>query len=275
MKIEKIFNFIPLSIPVKLILGGLIGAIGGSGYIGFLSEYATYYYAWDNSFRIPAEGSPYLKIAITSITFLIILASSFLFAGFYAMVKMTVYFNKMIATPQNLILQRRGVNKSVKIAILVFNTPIKKEYLKRFLIWIAIILFLALMTIGITAKTQSASPDSLTYPAIAVLSSIATALYILPLVAISYKKTLIPISISMSLFFIVASPLFLFNQNAYSTILRVIGYGGGVKVVINNQRKPEYSSLLLRTTDSIFIRQENQNPIEIPLSEVKEIKYLN
>ncbi|WP_293773000.1 hypothetical protein [uncultured Pantoea sp.] len=275
MKIEKIFNFIPLSIPVKLILGGLIGAIGGSGYIGFLSEYATYYYAWDNSFRIPAEGSPYLKIAITSITFLIILASSFLFAGFYAMVKMTVYFNKMIAIPQNLILQRRGVNKSVKIAILVFNTPIKKEYLKRFLIWIAIILFLALMTIGITAKTQSASPDSLTYPAIAVLSSIATALYILPLVAISYKKTLIPISISMSLFFIVASPLFLFNQNAYSTILRVIGYGGGVKVVINNQRKPEYSSLLLRTTDSIFIRQENQNPIEIPLSEVKEIKYLN
>lgn len=275
MKIEKIFNFIPLSIPVKLILGGLIGAIGGSGYIGFLSEYATYYYAWDNSFRIPAEGSPYLKIAITSITFLIILASSFLFAGFYAMVKMTVYFNKMIAIPQNLILQRRGVNKSVKIAILVFNTPIKKEYLKRFLIWIAIILFLALMTIGITAKTQSASPDSLTYPAIAVLSLIATALYILPLVAISYKKTLIPISISMSLFFIVASPLFLFNQNAYSTILRVIGYGGGVKVVINNQRKPEYSSLLLRTTDSIFIRQENQNPIEIPLSEVKEIKYLN
>lgn len=104
MKIEKIFNFIPLSIPVKLILGGLIGAIGGSGYIGFLSEYATYYYAWDNSFRIPAEGSPYLKIAITSITFLIILASSFLFAGFYAMVKMTVYFNKMIAIPQNLIL---------------------------------------------------------------------------------------------------------------------------------------------------------------------------
>lgn len=260
---------------MKLILGGFLGALGGSGYIGFLSEYATYYYAWDNSFRIPAEGSPYLKIAITSITFLIIVASSFVFVGFYAMVKMIVYFNKMIVPPQNLILQRPGVNKSVKIAIIALNTPIKEEYLKRLLIWVTIVLFLALMTIGIIAKTQSASPDSLTYPALITLSSIATALYILPLVAISYKKTLIPISISMSFIFIVASPLFLFNQSAYSTILRVIGYGGGVRVVINNQNKPEYSSLLLRTTDSIFIRQENQNAIEIPLSEVKEIKYLN
>ncbi|WP_337020816.1 hypothetical protein [Pantoea anthophila] len=275
MKIKNFFDFIPLSIPVKLILGGFLGALGGSGYIGFLSEYATYYYAWDNSFRIPAEGSPYLKIAITSITFLIIVASSFVFVGFYAMVKMIVYFNKMIVPPQNLILQRPGVNKSVKIAIIALNTPIKEEYLKRLLIWVTIVLFLALMTIGIIAKTQSASPDSLTYPALITLSSIATALYILPLVAISYKKTLIPISISMSFIFIVASPLFLFNQSAYSTILRVIGYGGGVRVVINNQNKPEYSSLLLRTTDSIFIRQENQNAIEIPLSEVKEIKYLN
>lgn len=275
MKIKKIFDLIPLSIPVKLILGGLLGALGGSGYIGFLSEYATYYYAWDNSFRIPAEGSPYLKIAITSITFLIIIASSFLFVGFYAMVKVIVYFNKMIAIPQNLILQRPGINKSLKIAILAFNTPVKEEYLKKFLLWVAIILFIALMTIGIIAKAQSASPATLTYPALIALSLIATASYTLPLVAISFKKTLIPISICMSIFFIGASPLFLFNQNAYSTILRVIGYGGGLRVVINNQNKPEYSSLLLRTTDSIFIRQENQNAIEIPLSEVKEIKYLN
>lgn len=275
MKIEKIFNFIPLSIPIKLILVGLMGALGGSGYIGFLSEYATYYYAWDNSFRIPAEGSPYLKIAITSITFLIIVASSFVFIGFFTMVKMIMYSNKMMLVPQNIILQSSGFSRTLKIAIIAFNTPIKKEYLNKIIALVSLALFILSMGIGLTVNSQGSSLNKISYLSLVAISLIASALYTLPLIAISYKKTLIPISVGMSIFFLVSSPLFLFNQNIYSTILREIGYGGGIRIALNNQSESEYTSLLLRTTDSLFIRKENKSAIEIPLSEVKEIKYLN
>ncbi len=61
MNIETVKTASRFSIPIKIILAGIVSALGGSGYIGFLSEYATYFYALSNGFRIPAEGVTILK----------------------------------------------------------------------------------------------------------------------------------------------------------------------------------------------------------------------
>lgn len=66
----------------------------------------------------------------------------------------------------------------------------------------------------------------------------------------------------------------LFNQNIYSSILKEIGYGGSIKIKIYKENSNEDYYLLLRTTDSIFVKQNNSYPIEIPLSQIKTISYV-
>jgi hypothetical protein len=68
-----------LVFPLKLLIGTVLGIALGPGFVGLLSEYATYYYAIDLGIRPPLEGIPYLKSAVTAGSLLLAVVVAFFF----------------------------------------------------------------------------------------------------------------------------------------------------------------------------------------------------
>ncbi|MCA2028568.1 hypothetical protein LDK53_21760 [Enterobacter sp. K16B] len=278
--IKSFQKIMPMSFFVKMLLTAFLTALGGSGYIGFLSEYATYFYAWHNGFRIPAEGSPYLKITITSLTFISILASSLLFLISYVLLEGYRRLNEkmqklqsIIATAINEILQSTGVvNIHVKALKILLTLTVNTSKIKPhhailifgvFIFWssLAVISFSETVKLSISVKL--------------VTSLIISIFYISILLPFTLPKLTMIISIVYAGVFLLAAPFTLFNQNIYAIILAEIGYGGGSKVEILQNEGPIKYHLLLRTTDSIFVKGEGKTPTEIPLNEIKSINYLS
>ena len=81
MRIKNIIDrYAALSVLFKLLISSSIGILAGASFIGFISEYATYYYAISYGVRLPVEGVPYLSITITLISILILVSSITTFA---------------------------------------------------------------------------------------------------------------------------------------------------------------------------------------------------
>ena len=72
-------KYLGLALPIRLLLGGVISGLGGSGLVGFLSEYAAYSYAVFYGIRPPLEGIPYLRVAVTTATLVVFMGSAALF----------------------------------------------------------------------------------------------------------------------------------------------------------------------------------------------------
>ncbi|WP_236546617.1 hypothetical protein [Psychromonas sp. L1A2] len=88
--IKKYLEFmIKQNFIVRYIFLSLLGTLGGATYVGKLSEYATYYYAWSNGFRVPAEGVPYLNLTVFGASFSIIILAIIAFTAIY-------FFGKLI-----------------------------------------------------------------------------------------------------------------------------------------------------------------------------------
>lgn len=255
------------ALPFKMIITGLVAALGGSGYVGFLSEYATYFYSWHLGFRLPAEGSPYLKIAISSITFLILLSSALIYLLLTLMVKAIIHYGKYI----NKIESRMDISK-----IRNFLHPpyiIMKHLRHKYALRILAILS-ALCGIIFFIALSKDSKVQLTLASRVLVSVSLSVFYLMPAMPLINKKYLTPASLVFVMLFLITSPLMLFNQNIYSSILKEIGYGGSIKIKIYKENSNEDYYLLLRTTDSIFVKQNNSYPIEIPLSQIKTISYV-
>jgi len=261
---RKAFGYV---LPFKMIITGLVAAVGGSGYVGFLSEYATYFYSWHLGFRVPAEGSPYLKIAISSITFLILISSALIYLILTYIIKLTIFYKDNIDEIE----ARINISKVFRLLSppFFFMKYLQSRFgLKLFLpfsIIIGILFFVAL------SKDQNMQ---LTFTNRVLLSISIALLYLVPALPLINKKYLTPASLIFVTLFLITSPLILFNQNIYSSILKEIGYGGSMKIKILRDNKTEDYYLLLRTTDSIFVKQNNSYPIEIPLSQVKMLSYV-
>lgn len=71
-----ISEYLSISLGVRLAIGGILGAIGSSTVIGFLAEYGAVNYALAYGARLPTEGVPYLRYAVTGISLSIFLISA-------------------------------------------------------------------------------------------------------------------------------------------------------------------------------------------------------
>ena len=69
-------EYLSISLGVRLAIGGLVGAIGSSTVIGFLAEYGAVNYALAYGARLPTEGVPYLRYAVTGISFTLFLIAA-------------------------------------------------------------------------------------------------------------------------------------------------------------------------------------------------------
>ena len=76
---ELVAPYLDLALAVKLAVGALIGLIAGPGLLGYVSEYATYWFAFHEGIRPPLEGIPYLRTAVTTSSFALALLSALAF----------------------------------------------------------------------------------------------------------------------------------------------------------------------------------------------------
>jgi len=269
MRLSTISSFSPLSIPLKMVIVGLVTALGGSGYIGFLSEYATYYYAWNSGFRLPAEGSPYLKITISSISFMLIIFSSFIFIAFYITMRL-IHRVKSTLNEQETSL----------VASLAEDSKLKKFILKAQKKLGEINELYTLIAAGILTSgtifvviSFYAEPPVTSLPLRLAISLASGLFYFIQALPITNKNFIVPSALLLTASFLIFSPFILFNQNIYSEILREIGYGGGIHTTISQNETNINYQLLLRTNDSLFVKNLNNTPIEIPLNQVNIISY--
>lgn len=242
-----------LSFPKRYFILSIIASLSGSSYIAFLSEYATYIYAWDMGFRVPAEGVPYLASSIGAISFLIIILSLLVFLlmiligiGIPKMFKDGHFFDDEDDLP-----------------------PFTKEMFFNMLFFILLIGAMLGIAIHLIFNDWTFSFKE------ALLSILYWQMIFAAFITIMYKKsTLIFFSALVALIFAISSPIMLFNTKTYGTLIKELGYGGKLPIVVtleNNSTSLSY--LYLRTGSSIFLSEDNKTIIEYPISEIKSIQY--
>ncbi|MBL0903477.1 MULTISPECIES: hypothetical protein [Serratia] len=269
MNIETVKTASRFSIPIKIILAGIVSALGGSGYIGFLSEYATYFYALSNGFRIPAEGSPYLKVTIASISFSAMLLCAIIYMIFYFIVKINLSSNKWANKVQRKIVDSFQLKSQTPKAIhWLYNTSQKPMSIT------GAIVASFISSIAVAMMPYFWVSKVIPIPIYLFLFFVSFTYFIcasLPLIDRKYFTTACTFT---TLFYLVSTPLFLFNGNVYGAILKEIKYGGGTRVTIHFEDKKEINTkLLLRTSDSIFITDGDDKVSEIPLGKINKITY--
>ncbi|MCI5165883.1 MAG: hypothetical protein D3903_07265 [Candidatus Electrothrix sp. GM3_4] len=285
-----------LSLPLKLIIGGFLSALGGSGVIGFLSEYAAYSYAIFYGIRPPLEGIPYLKIAITSLTLFTFFGSSLVFLLVMGLVRLGVsIFYSILDTPSTWM---RILLSPLKLLVLLIPKlrtrlhpeelnlppPSPRKLIKTHLshrptsqiIAISILLsvFIGILIAFEQYKQQAELTANITRSISFALISGLTLFF-----ACKPKATFWLATIGTLLFFL-ASPFALFHAPTYAKLLRVLGYGGGI--FVNTQHidqqgafvKSFEGNLVMRTsTSAIFFDKEKNKIIEFHLSKIGSIDY--
>ncbi|MBV4366310.1 hypothetical protein [Erwinia phyllosphaerae] len=270
MNKEKIMSFFNLATPVKLVISSLITALSGTTYFAIINKVAMYWYSIENGFRLPVEGSPFITIAISSVTFLTMMGATLLFLLLFAFshfmkkftIKLEGYHKKKIQ------LHKEAGNK---IRIFLFNlvkpTPDRPIDVK-FIILISI--FMGVISCFIV-YFSSQSPPLKAYIILPFLSVIYPVLISSPF--LPHRKAILSI---MTLLFMIISPFLLLDSGNYKKILSSINYGGYSSIDLHiGDKAINDAKLVFRSSEYIFICGNDKNKItEIPIKDVTSIDYI-
>ncbi len=109
------------TLPIKVIFGFLLTALGSASVLGLLSEFAVYNYALVNGFRVPVEGIPYLKPTVTLISLVAIGVALLGFATTYLFTKFTALFMYAPDKFMSLALSYFNIKQSEISKVVIFN----------------------------------------------------------------------------------------------------------------------------------------------------------
>lgn len=232
---------------VRVLLTALVGALGGSTVVTFVNRYAVYHFAVTFGCRLPAEGVPYLSVAVSllSLAFFLIASAS----------AVAAYVTWLLVA---------------KLLIRVFGD--KRQ--------LAIRLLSSLVT-GLTAVVIHIL---IRRPRVGVVYFVPVALFVavvLVLVLISLRPRWLPaIATVLAFGLLVFTCANMFNAKGYASFLRHIRYGGGipVSVSVTDQAEvaQEFEGYLLLVTETHFVlfRPSEAGYLEIPRHDVQELRYL-
>lgn len=261
----------------RTILTSFIGAFAGSSVIGFLNKYALYYHALKQGFRIPVEGVEYLDLAVSLISFVIILISIIGTIIIYTIVDgiHKVFFKR--------ISDRRKRLKSMPLDpdfnVYIYTWKSMYPLFLLFIFFFGIMLYLVFRF-----KIKMGTPFFPFYSIIIYFFSL-TLLFFLVTMLISKEIVVSDSSrklftLTLITFSIVVISLSLFSQKLYSNFLATIHYGGRIPVVIeyrkaDNTAASARGELLIRTSHSITIlNTDTCAHEEIPAERVSKIGFI-
>ena len=239
---------------VRYIFLSLLGTLGGATYVGKLSEYATYYYAWSNGFRVPAEGVPYLNLTVFGASFSIIILAIIAFTAIY-------FFGKLIYN----YIQNDIILKGATSILQVLVKDKKKSTVILFCIVIALFLSVIVFTLPYLSFVVTISRW--------IIVPLVFFVTFITLMVLWNRKTLFILAVVISFSFAVITPSILFNASLYSNLLGALGYGGGINITIESGKKNYINNKLLLRTSKYFILIKNNKIIEIPSNKIDRIIY--
>ena len=275
MKIIKWFA--ELSLPLKLVVGSVVGAIAGPGWIAFLSEYATYMYAISLGVRPPVEGIPYLSataalasLVLAIVASIIFLITRFLFAVIGGQVVAFVYeiakaFDEGIQE-----YRRRGGRflSNLKVSeSLEMIRGLSLVHVVGIVLGLSLALFIFFGWFDEDGEAQEGK-------AMAFVLSLYFSVAILSLWS-RWFSWVVGV-VAAAAFYVVSWQVFL-DFEYHEKYLGVIGYGGGVPVHVDfDAGGSQDFDLFLRTSTSLIGKVAKQDDvIEIPVDKIRRIVYLN
>lgn len=269
-------KIIPFSLPIKIIIGSLFG----SGLLGLLSEFATYFYAISYGFRPPVEGIPYLSATVTFISIIVILGAFIGFIIIYSLLKMLFV---QIETSTSYIFNYIFNYIFSKIKLLKNNIRTYTDTIDKMrensTLYLIIISILSASVLGVIFTFLVSQKDGFDLWVFIGIFLFASIVYFIMFRPASIKY----IAVAAVLAYIVLVPSMMFHTDTYGKFMRISGFGGGkeVSVFYNNLSKDSPQTkvsggLLIRTAKFIIIyKVENDEIIEIPISNVIKITYKN
>lgn len=270
-------RWLPWSFPAKIALGAIIGALGSAGFLGYVSEYATYYYAIRMGFRPPLEGIPYLSATVGLGSLVLLLIASSIFCLQVVSFSALIWIIKAYLIRLELLDERYS---KLRLLIVGEFERLRLAFEKRPLILCsaaATVFALATWTLfGLIPEKVHISP-MLVFGLVA-LQAINAFLFLLATFRPTYVWLL---GITAALSFILVALLAMFSTSIYASFLRSVGYGGGIPVslqVKDNQGGSQNLNgeyfLMLRTTDSLLLLSSSGHEfVEIPREQVSALKH--
>lgn len=288
IKLEKIRSnlarLFSYTLPIKLIFGFFLTALGSASVLGLLSEFAVYKYALVNGFRVPVEGIPYLKPTVTLISLIAITVALLGFFITYLFTKFTVLFMSAPKSFARKILFSLGINKSSFSTNVTFYNMKEISIIRVLFISVLSSIFVTIIVynffnaddlfgVSFIENMQDSKDVISSNPIIASLFifSISFIMYFT-----SFRPTFIkPIAFSIALLSTVSVLFIMFNTKMYSTFLYTTGFGGERPVTLfSNENKSIISGkLLIQSNDYYIILGNDFEVIEFPVKNVSKIQY--
>jgi len=264
-----------LSLPIRLVIGGLLGILGGSGFLGFISEFAGYSYAIHYGARPPLEGIPYLRASVTLLSLSLFIGGAFVFMLVYVAGRFIAVQVDLMISGMRLASRKSGEQLKEQMAR-IRNLPLRKRLVP------ILASSAALSVVFIVAIALTPSQDS----ALSIHGDKAFAAIVLFLSAVlTYTIMFSPqvvrwlALITTTLVFVVA-PIILFNPHFYASLLRFIGYGGGLYVEVEfvepeaEAMRRASGALFLRTSSALILYDSRRRVFsEIPVETVRRIAH--
>lgn len=258
-----------LSIWHRLVLGALLGALGGSTFIGFLNTYALYRYAFRYDARIPVEGVPYLGLAASVLSF------AFLFM---ALSCATLIYGLLRASTA---LIRTGFSSVAAIVWKLLRPSMEADH-RRTAGWLSIVssILSGFLTAVVSAAAWQPSLGSFEFkrPELVLVAVIGVAGVGLTVLSI-YPNWVRWIALYLTLALVMLTAAALFIPEFYAARLRQIGYGGGTPTtLICKDEQPcvpgRRLNLFLITSDTYVLYDvASREYVEVPKTSVQRVQY--
>jgi len=272
---KRLTAILPLAVPLKFVISALLGVIGSAGLLGFLSEYATYSYAIYYGMRPPLEGIPYLRPAVAfGFLFLVLSAALLFFAIFFAL-RLVVWYPDAIRVQLNKIEKVFGIGGRLQSTFLGYLLN-RIRTAPAWAVFLGSVMLSALIVIVFALSRSDSQAVLNRTESVQVL--VVVFLYILALfMAVVRPSTIWWTSAVVVGSYLLMCIFLLFTPVRYSELLRTLGYGGGLTVIVELREAGETTSneplqLMLRTNEAIILHDpSNRRFVEIPREQVRRI----
>lgn len=261
-----------------------MGALGGAGFVGFLSEYATYSFAIHYGFRPPLEGIPYLRASVTLGSFALLLTGALVFLLSLLLVRSVIW---SMEAPMRWVSQLfRHTAPSKRTPLQTFQTVFVRLAQRPSWQVLAVALVVSLVTGGIVYVEVNFVFPAIEGRRIPELQRFYFGLggvaygFVLTL-ALARRGTIWWLGGFATLGYFVAWIWVLFSPPWYATFLRMVGYGGGLPLTVEFREHATLTQsqqidcfLLLRTTEALLVLSANSDKVvEIPRDQVRTISH--
>lgn len=269
--IAGVRRYSEFALPIRLAISAALTLAAGTG-LGFVAEYAAYNWAMHYGLRPPLEGIPYLRVAVTALTFSILIGGVVAYVGARVMLAMLLdWIHKS--------LERSASGEAID--------PDPPKTMMRKLIHTSVVWY-----------RQRSAMEAVVIAGLASVSAVLFLLYPEPTDRFSIKQLqffgigllcfcamlliwnvrvqywIATAAVALVIFVL---PVALFHTEVYGHVLRGLGYGGGsavsVTVVEDPQSRPARTQvvgyLMLRTSSSLIVYERgSQRMREIPIEQV-------